>query len=226
MNHKIVESREGVTLIAGGPCTRRDLMLALRRAPCLVAADGGADRALALGAMPHAVIGDFDSVSKQAQQRLAGRLFPITEQETTDFDKALRSVQAPFVLGVGVAGGRIDHELAVLNGLVRHAAEGGAMPCLLIGAQDVIFAAPLALHLELRAGDRLSLFPLAPVQGESQGLRWPIDGLMLAPDGRVGTSNAVETGPVDLRFETPGMLVILPRNRLDAALAALKSPGR
>ncbi|SEN76781.1 thiamine pyrophosphokinase [Gemmobacter aquatilis] len=226
MNHKIVESHEGVTLVAGGPCTRRDLSLALRRAPCLVAADGGADRALDLGEMPRAVIGDFDSVSVDAQVRLAGRLFPIAEQETTDFDKALRSIRAPFVLGVGVAGGRVDHELAVLNGLVRHAAEGVAMPCLLIGAQDVIFAAPLALRLHLRAGDRLSLFPLAPVRGESRGLRWPINGLGLAPDGRVGTSNLVETGLVDMRFESSGMLVILPRNRLDAALAALKNPHR
>lgn len=225
MNQPIVESRDAVTLIAGGPCTARDLALALRRAPVLVAADGGADRALALGRDPVAVIGDFDSVSAAARQRLAGRLFPIAEQETTDFDKALRSVSAPFLLAVGVAGGRVDHELAVLSGLVRHRAEGGRMPCLLIGAQDVIFAAPPVLDLRLHPGDRLSLFPMARVTGRSRGLQWPIDGLDLAPDGRIGTSNRVSAPRVRLEFDAPGMLVILPRARLDAALRGLLEAG-
>lgn len=223
MNQPIVESPDAVTLIAGGPCTARDLALALRHAPVLVAADGGADRALALGAEPVAVIGDFDSVSEATQQRLAGRLFPIAEQETTDFDKALRSIAAPFLLAVGVAGGRVDHELAVLSALVRYRAEGGQMPCLLIGAQDVIFAAPPVLDLALVPGDRLSLFPLAPVRGRSLGLHWPIDGLDMAPDGRIGTSNRVSEARVRLEFDQPGMLVILPRARLDAALRGLSA---
>ncbi|HBD90056.1 MAG TPA: thiamine diphosphokinase [Gemmobacter sp.] len=223
MNQPIVESPDAVTLIAGGPCTARDLALALRHAPVLVAADGGADRALALGAEPVAVIGDFDSVSEATQQRLAGRLFPIAEQETTDFDKALRSIAAPFLLAVGVAGGRVDHELAVLSALVRYRAEGGQMPCLLIGAQDVIFAAPPVLDLALVPGDRLSLFPLTQVRGRSLGLHWPIDGLDMAPDGRIGTSNRVSEARVRLEFDQPGMLVILPRARLDAALRGLSA---
>lgn len=229
MNQPVVESRVGITLIAGGPCGARDLGMALKRAPCLVAADGGADRALALGAEPQAVIGDFDSVSAAARARLgAARLFAVPEQETTDFDKALRLIAAPFVLALGGTGGRADHALAVLSGLLRHqAAAGGRMPCLLVGAQDVILAAPPRLDLRLRAGDRLSLFPLAPVTGRSRGLVWPIDGLALAPDGRIGTSNRVETGPVALEFDVPGMLVILPRARLDAVLAGLGlKPGR
>ena len=223
MNQPIVESPDAVTLIAGGPCTARDLALALRHAPVLVAADGGADRALALGAEPVAVIGDFDSVSEATQQRLAGRLFPIAEQETTDFDKGLRSMAAPFLLAVGVAGGRVDHELAVLSALVRYRAEGGQMPCLLIGAQDVIFAAPPVLDLALVPGDRLSLFPLTQVRGRSLGLHWPIDGLDMAPDGRIGTSNRVSEARVRLEFDQPGMLVILPRARLDAALRGLSA---
>ncbi|MDQ1849397.1 thiamine diphosphokinase [Gemmobacter fulvus] len=222
MNHPIVESCDAITLIAGGPCTRADLALARRRAPVIVAVDGGADRALALGAEPVAVIGDFDSLSEAARQRLGpARLHRIAEQETTDFDKALRSVAAPFVLALGVAGGRIDHELAVLNALVQHQAAGRAVPCLLIGVQDVIFAAPPELTLRLRVGDRLSLFPMGRVTGDSVGLRWPITGLNFAPDGRIGTSNTVTQAEVQLRFDAPNMLVMLPRARLDAALRAL-----
>ena len=60
--------------MAGGPVLRRDLKAALAHAPCLVAADGGADRALALGQVPDAVIGDLDSISAVAQARLGARV--------------------------------------------------------------------------------------------------------------------------------------------------------
>ena len=217
MKSAIVDVLNGVTLIAGGPVARRDLSTALRLAPVLVAADGGADRALALGAEPVAVIGDMDSLSGAARSRLgAARVFPIPEQESTDFDKALRSIRAAFVLTLGCLGGRVDHELAALRTL----AAGGGPPCVLIGRQDVVFAAPPALRLQMRAGDRFSLFPMRAVTGQSSGLRWPIDGIGFAPDGRVGTSN-VALGPVDLCFDGPGMLVIVPRARLKVALRGL-----
>lgn len=221
MSAKIVESVEGITLLAGGPATARDLSMALARAPVLVAADGGADRALALGRMPLAAIGDFDSISRDASDRLGpDRLLHIAEQETTDFDKALTAVSAPFIIGLGALGGRIDHALAVLHSLVQRQAH----PVLLLGGPDVVFAAPPGcwIDLDLRPGDRLSLFPLAAVQGESEGLEWPIAGLQFDPAHKIGTSNRVNARNVRLRFHQTGMIVILPRSRLDAALTALR----
>ena len=220
MNEVIVQSTSGITLAGGGGFSLKLLTLARSWAPRLVAADGGADRLLRLGAEPEAVIGDFDSISAAAQTRLEGRLFPIREQATTDFDKALRSVQAPFVLGIGFSGARLDHGLAVLNGLARHPDKC----CLLLGGQDVVFLAPRALDLALPVGSRLSLFPLGPVEGESAGLRWPLHGLHFAPGGMIGTSNQV-TGPVSLRFSAELMLVILPRSAMAAALDAFGFRG-
>ena len=217
MNQVIVESLQGVTLAGGGPFGKAALARAMQFAPTIVGADGGADRLLRLGVEPEAVIGDFDSISKQARARLAGRLFPIAEQETTDFDKALRSVSAPFVLGLGFAGARLDHGLAVLNALVRQADRR----CLVLSPQDVVFLAPLELNLTLPVGSRLSLFPMGAVSGESEGLRWPLQGLKFAPDGMIGTSNAVSARQVRLRFSAPKMLVILPIKSLAAALTGL-----
>lgn len=216
MKQVIVESLQGVTLAGGGPFGKALLRRALALAPVIVGADGGADRLLRLGAEPGAVIGDFDSISAAAQQRLAGRLFPIAEQETTDFDKALRSIQAPFVLGLGFAGARLDHGLAVLNALLHHPAQR----CLVLSPQDICFLAPLQMRLDLPFGTRLSLFPMGKVSGESEGLRWPINGLQFAPDARIGTSNEV-SGPVHLRFSSRKMLVMLPPRYLSAALRGL-----
>ena len=222
MNLSIVDSPDGVTLVGGGPVQARLLGMALRRAPVLVAADGGADRALAAGHVPVAVIGDFDSLSAEARRRIPpDRQHRIAEQETTDFDKALRSIAAPFVLALGFAGARIDHSLAVFNTLLRHPGR----VCIVLGAEDAVFLCPPDLTLRLPVGDRLSLFPMGAVRGTSDGLRWPIDGIALAPDGPIGTSNAVSAPTVRLRVDAARLLVILPRRRLDAVLDALLPPG-
>ncbi len=205
-------------MLGGGQSTPALLRSALRLAPRLVAADGGADRALAAGLMPEAVIGDFDSVSRGTLAQLPdGVAHRIGEQESTDFDKALRSVAAPFVLAVGFSGARADHSLAVFNTLVRRAER----VCLVLSARDVCFIAPEALELELPVGSRFSLFPMGAVEGESEGLRWPIAGLRFAPDGVVGTSNEVAARRLRLSFSARRMLVILPRAGLPAALRAL-----
>lgn len=222
MNRPIVQSREPVTLVGGGPVSARDLQASMARAPLCVAADSGADRLLAAGIEPHAVIGDFDSISDAAIAALPPEiLHRIADQDTTDFDKALRAIAAPLVLAIGFTGARMDHGLAVLNALVRHADR----PCIVIGPKDIAFAAPLRLQLRLRAGDALSLFPLAAVSGSSTGLHWPIDGLAFAPSGMIGTSNRVSHPDVRLQFNGPGMIAILPRSRLDAAITALLARG-
>jgi thiamine pyrophosphokinase len=220
MNSPIVQTLQGVTLAGGGPFTARDLSLCLSRAPVVVAADGGADGLLRRGTVPQAVIGDFDSVSDTALRQIAlAAHHRIAEQETTDFDKALRLIDAPLVLALGFAGARLDHGLAAFNTLVVRADRR----CILIGPKDVAFAAPARLALDMVPGEVLSLFPMASVTGRSIGLEWPIDGLDFAPGGRIGTSNRVVSRRVELSFDGPGMLVILPRRRLDAAIRALRA---
>jgi thiamine pyrophosphokinase len=218
MNSPIVQTTQGITLAGGGPFGRRDLGLCLSRAPVAVAADGGADRLLRLGVVPAAVIGDFDSISDAARSKIPMESqYLVPEQSTTDFDKALRGIVAPFVLALGFAGARLDHGLAAMHTLVSHPGRR----CILIGPNDIAFAAPSRLELSLGPGEPLSLFPMAPVTGQSEGLEWPIAGLSFSPAGQIGTSNLVVARRVVLEFDAPGMLVILPRRRLDAAIRAL-----
>jgi thiamine pyrophosphokinase len=218
MNSPIVQSTRGVTLAGGGPISARDLKFALARAPVAVAADSGADRLLRLGVVPEAVIGDMDSISARARAEIPVELqHLVAEQQTTDFDKALRLIDAPLVLALGFAGARLDHGLAAFSTLIAQAERR----CILIGPQDVAFAAPPRLELELQPGEPLSLFPMAQVTGRSEGLEWPIAGLKFAPDGLIGTSNRVAARRVVLNFDRRGMLVILPRRWLDAAIKAL-----
>ena len=218
MTAVIVQSSEIVTLLGGAPVSRSVLRESLALGATVVAADSGADLALAAGVTPAAVIGDLDSLSDAARARIpADRLHRIAEQDSTDFDKALRHVAAPLVLAVGFTGQRLDHELAVYNALVRHADRAA----IVVGSADICFHCPPRLRLDLAPGTRVSLFPMAELRGEGRGLRWPVDGIAFAPWGRVGTSNAA-TGPVEMGFGGPGMLVILPRAALRPAVRALR----
>ncbi|MBP8930160.1 MAG: thiamine diphosphokinase [Paracoccus sp.] len=209
-------SRQPVTLIGGAPLDSDDLSQALALAPVVAAADGGADTALANGLVPQAVWGDFDSISARARAGIPPEnLHPVTEQDSTDFEKCLSRIDAPLVIAVGFAGARHDHFLAALSTLSRRIGP----PCILIAAEDVITLCPPEIALDLRPGTRLSLFPMGPASGYAQGLKWPIDGLDFAPDARIGTSNAA-TGPVLLQTEGP-MLLILPRAHLETLARAL-----
>ncbi|MBY0135393.1 thiamine diphosphokinase [Paracoccus yeei] len=212
----ILRSRQPVTLIGGGPLGPDDLAQALALAPTVAAADGGADQALARGLTPAAVWGDFDSLSEAARAAIpAENLHRIAEQDSTDFEKCLSRIDAPLVIGLGFSGARQDHFLAALSTLARRLGP----PCILLAGDDAIALAPSEIALDLPPGTRVSLFPMGPARGRSQGLEWPIDGLDLAPDGRVGTSNRA-TGPLRLAIEGP-MLLILPRAHLADLAQAL-----
>jgi len=217
----VVRSDGPVTLVGGGRLGVGDLALARGHAPEVVAVDGGAGHVFEAGIAPLAVIGDMDSLPAAAAAAFADRLHAIAEQETTDFDKALRSTLAPILLAVGFSGGRFDHELAVLNAIVRHAGR----PCVVIGPESLTFHCPPRLIIAPPEGSVFSLFPMRPVALASEGLRWPTGGLDLRPDGMIGTSNMV-TGPVRLDPEGPGMLVILPRGLLPLAVGALLAAPR
>lgn len=222
MTAKIVHSEAPLTLIGGGEADLA-LLRALRQyAPQVVAADGGAALALAAGLSPLAVIGDMDSLSVADLARINPALVhQVSEQDSTDFEKALSRIDAPLILGLGFLGARRDHELANYNTLVRHADRA----CILAGGDDIVMLAPPSLTLDLVPGTRVSLFPMRAVTGRSTGLLWPIDGIGFAPDGRVGTSNQA-TGPVRLEFDTPGMLLILPRSVLAQVVGwAAARPG-
>ncbi len=207
-----------ITLLGGGELTAATVSELLTIAPNLVACDGAARRALELGIEPLRVVGDMDSLDDQTRARLdPSTLHEIAEQDTTDFDKALRTLEAPLILAAGFMGGRLDHELACYNALVRHPNKR----CVLVGEHDICFHAPRPLSLELVPGTRVSLFPMARLKVSADGLAWPLDRLELAPWGRVGTSNEAVASRVGIVPEGPGLLVILPRAALRAAIAAL-----
>jgi thiamine pyrophosphokinase len=218
MTPDFVPFRENVTLLGGGELSRDTVTDMLKLAPNLVATDGAARHALEMGLELKRVVGDMDSLDPATRAALPPEIIDeIPEQDSTDFDKALRTVHAPLILGVGFMGARLDHELACYNSLVRHPRQ----KCILVGEHDICFHLPETLALALPPGSRLSLFPMAGMVVDAEGLKYPVAGMRMSPWGLIGTSNEVTEGPVKVRADRPGLLVILPRALLGAAIRAL-----
>ena len=217
MYHGNVQSPDGITLVGGGDPQAGDIVNSMAIAPTLVAVDGGANFCVSAGLEPKAVIGDFDSLRKETRAALPDAHFlKVEEQTSTDFEKALTRIEAPFVLATGFTEGRLDHTLATFSTLIQQVGP----PTILIGREDIVFAVPDRVALDLKSGVRVSLFPMVPLRGVSTGLHWPIEGLNLDPMGRIGTSN-ISTGPVTLEFDRPGCLILMPREALPCAIAGV-----
>ncbi|WP_439122571.1 thiamine diphosphokinase [Marivita sp.] len=218
MNRAIVFSQEPVLLVGGAHGDNKQLRQLLDEAQIVVAADSGADWVRAVGRLPDAVIGDLDSVSDATLAAMPdAAVHRIEEQNSTDFDKAVRSISAPLIIGIGFLGGQVDHLMAAMTVLTRYPDRA----IVLVGENDVVAHLPPQIALDVVAGTRVSLYPLRQVSGTSIGLHWPIDGLELSPAERVGTSNRAN-GKVSLTVDGPGLLIILPlseRTALEQALA-------
>lgn len=224
MNDPIVFSQEPILLVGGGPGDPAQLLALLEEVNIVVAADGGADTVRSVGRLPDVLIGDLDSVSAETRAAMPPTaVHHVAEQDSTDFAKCIRSIEAPLIVGFGFLGGQVDHLLAVMTVLVQYPDRR----IMLVSETDVLAHVPTGLDLPLKAGTRVSLFPMAPVRGRSTGLHWPIDGLDLSPNGQIGTSNRAD-GPVTLTTEGSGLLIILPaseRHALQQALDAVHAQG-
>ncbi|MFX0545843.1 thiamine diphosphokinase [Roseovarius sp. S1116L3] len=219
----IVHKTGPIALIGGAEVPGHVVERVLNMSCRVVAADGGAATALAHGSVPEAVIGDFDSLTDAVRDALPeAALHEVTEQDSTDFEKCLSRIDAPLIIGAGFSGARVDHQLAVCNVLVRWPARR----CVLMSEDDAMFLAPPTMALDLPEGSRVSLFPMGVVEGRSEGLNWPIGGLVLTPDGQIGTSNYA-TGPMQLSVTAPKLLVILPAAHLeDVVQMLMENPAR
>jgi len=214
-------SFDGPLVIVGGGVVDAGLLRRLAGDGAhLVGADGGADAIRAAGLLPEAIVGDFDSLADPAGWDARTRLVRIAEQETTDFEKALYSTTAPVTIGLGMTGRRLDHTLAALDAVARYAARRAII---LVDEFDLALGLAGSFGFTVEPGARISVHPLTATRfARSRGLRYPLDGLTLAPGVRTGTSNEASAAAFSIEPEAgdPGVfLLILERQWLGALVA-------
>ena len=206
-----------VILVGAAPVPMSPLFEHLPETLPIIAADGGAHTVLDCGRRPVLVIGDMDS-SADLPADIA-RLH-LTGQDDTDFEKCLKRVVAPLIIGFGFLDARLDHTLAAMHALaaVRHDS-----PIMLVGATDMLLRLRGDITFPATAGDRISVWPLGGQRfRRSSGLRWSLDGLEMAPGQLVGTSNVATGGDVEIIADGgDGYAVIRPASAAASLLSLI-----
>ncbi len=198
-----------IVVIAGGDVVDPSVVADVDPAACvLIAADSGLDVATAIGWADDVdvVVGDFDSVSRQALDRAAARGADVrahdADKDWTDLELALSvatehsTADRPQVLVVGVTGGRRDHEFANLLLLAAPAFARLDITWRSDGGAGWVARGRLAIPVIPQA--TVSVLPVhGPATVTLDGFNWPLDERVIEPGSTLGVSNlAVVDQPV------------------------------
>jgi thiamine pyrophosphokinase len=191
--------------------------VAVPAARIVVAADGGLDRAAALGLAVDVVVGDLDSVSGQALERAETDGVRVVRhpeaKDATDLELALDeavALGAGRVLVVASSGGRLDHLLAslLLLGSDRYA----ALELDALVGESLVHVLRGERTLRGRPGELVTLLALGgPAVGvTTDGLEYPLAGETLTAGSSRGVSNVFAQPEVVVRVARGVVLAVRP----------------
>lgn len=206
--------RADAVILAAGDFPTHPIPLGMltKAADRIICCDGAADRLLAAGFMPMAVVGDGDSISPEARERLSDRLHIESEQETNDLSKAVRyAVRQGMhrLLILGATGRREDHTLGNISLLADYQARG--LDVEMWTDYGVFTPATGCQTFASRAGQQLSVFCLDDAPLTLRDVRWPLEGRRITRWWQATLNEALTD---TFRIETRGRIIVF-RTYLD-----------
>ena len=163
-------------IVAGGefPTAPQPLEI-LQSAPYVVCCDGAADRYIATGRVPDAIVGDGDSISAENREKFAHLLHIISEQESNDQTKAVRYLLVHGmrrIAIVGATGRREDHTIGNISLLIEYARKGSEV-CSFTDHGVFVPCNGTTTH-KCRKGQQVSIFSITARDLSAEGLLYPI----------------------------------------------------
>jgi thiamine pyrophosphokinase len=165
----------------------------------LTAVDGGANHCKKYNILAQKIqkiIGDLDSVSSGSYTFFTQQKVPvqkISDQNSTDLEKALVHSSADVFFAFGFLGEGFDHELSLLHILQKYHLTFPHKKIICFSSTQIFFVLPNMgeIHFEKNnAEHRVSFYPLTSTAfKKSAGLEYPLDGLTLEQGKMIGTSN-------------------------------------
>jgi thiamine pyrophosphokinase len=191
-------------------------------AELIVAANGGTIALERWGVVPHAIVGDLDSLGVDRAAEYAGQGVTVVpyspEKDESDLELAIAyavKTKADDIILLGIFGGeRFDHELANVLLIAADGYRGRRMRA--IRGDVTVRALHGGEQLEL-AGAAGDLVTLLAVRGDAEGvrthrLRYPLAGETLRFGAARGLSNLVVTAGASVACDRGVLLVIETRS--------------
>ena len=201
--------KRALVIANGEPPKKQRLQSLAREANIIICADGGANTALKAGIVPHAIVGDLDSIHTETLVKFRNvPTYEDRDDESTDLEKAITwAIKAKYdhITVVGASGKRIDHSIGNLGVMAKF------YPDAIVRFVDDLGETCYVgreLKFEAKKGDVVSLIPLSRCVGVvTEGLRYALEGEILELGVREGTSNVVVSSPVTLRVKKGHLLL-------------------
>lgn len=204
--------RRVLGVLNGGDFPADRLCAWAESAEVVIAADGAADRLLAVGIQPETTIGDMDSISSILPLR---RIIRDPDQDTSDCDKLLNLASRmgyEEITLVGMEGDRLDHTLAALASAAR--ASLGVRVALRTGMAWVIRR---GVAVDCTRDSIVSLIPLEACTGVTfTGVQWPLAEAEISALGLVSLSNRATEERIEVKIRSGAAALFV----LDEALLA------
>lgn len=210
--------RRCVIIPAWAPDGIRDVV-ELREDDFIVCADGGFLPAQREKIVPHALVGDFDSLGKVPDDLPPTCRVLRVEREKNETDTflclqcGLDAGCGSFVVAGGI-GGRLDHTVANLQ-LLFYAVRRGFPIWIMDKHNRVTAMEPGEMHIPRQEGFKLSVLAYA---GRCEGVtlenvKYPLLDAVLTDDFPLGISNEFMGPEAVIRMKTGSLIVFLSRDK-------------
>ena len=179
----------------------------------VIAADGGYDKALALGLKADLFIGDMDSVKSEFFETETIKLQ--VEKDFTDTEAAIeKAIELGFgyIDIIGAIGSRFDHSMANACLLKKYA--GTDVGIRILDSHNEIFAVKGESIITGRKGETLSLIPLDnTVSGVTlKGFYYPLENACIKIGTTLTVSNVITEDKAKIHIEEGVVLAIIARD--------------
>ena len=204
-----------VHVFAGGDPVSPERIDGLGPADLVIAADSGADIAAVAAVTVDILVGDLDSISRGAMERIFDGETVIEahspDKDATDLelalDVALRNDPSEIVF-VGGGGGRLDHLLG--NAGVIGSPAARHVPVSWVMERETAYVVRGGRTIPTTPG---VIFSLIPIGGDAAGVdirhaKWPLWNAPLRVHGSVGISNVASGEEVEIEVADGAVLAI------------------
>jgi len=189
---------KGLIISSGDVANYKLLVKLLESHDFILCADGGIRHLMAVGAIPHLLIGDLDSVSKAGMNYINKNnikllKYPVMKDETDTelaLDYLIREGFDEITL-VGVTGSRMDHTLSnifLLKGLNDKGIKGK-----IVDENNIIYYSDDYIRVERKEGFYTSVVPISNKGAKVtlQGFLYPLENHLIKFGSTLGVSNQI-----------------------------------
>jgi thiamine pyrophosphokinase len=215
---KIKKSKHALIICNGEIPPKKFILSLLKNKPFIICADGGANKARLFGIIPHVIIGDLDSITRETRRYFSS--VPIihrADQNSTDLEKSLdyllnQSYSSATV--IGATGERPDHTMANFSILLKYHRK---ISLLFLDERCTVEVIHRRVRFRAVKGQQISLVPLGRCSGIiTRGLKYPLNDESLAPGVREGSSNEAVKSVVSVSLKKGSLLLFKIHPHLSA----------